>query len=223
MGNILIKIGASLLSADFSRLGKEVKKAQEGGADFIHLDIMDGHFVPNITFGPGIVKALRKETSLPFYTHLMIEKPEKYIEQFVQAGSDFIFIHEEACTNARRTLQMIRKMDVKAGVALKPETPLDAAVKVLDEVDGLLIMTVEPGFGGQAFINAMLPKIEEAKKIILDKALKVEIGVDGGINVETAPLAVKAGANILVAGSAIYGQRNVKLAIRRLRESISTM
>lgn len=223
MGNILIKIGASLLSADFSRLGKEVKKAQEGGADFIHLDIMDGHFVPNITFGPGIVEALRKETSLPFYTHLMIEKPEKYIEQFVQAGSDFIFIHEEACTNARRTLQMIRKMDVKAGVALKPETPLDVAVKVLDEVDGLLIMTVEPGFGGQAFINAMLPKIEEAKKIILDKALKVEIGVDGGINVETAPLAVKAGANILVAGSAIYGQRNVKLAIRRLRESISTM
>lgn len=223
MGNILIKIGASLLSADFSRLGKEVKKAQEGGADFIHLDIMDGHFVPNITFGPGIVEALRKETSLPFYTHLMIEKPEKYIEQFVQAGSDFIFIHEEACTNVRRTLQMIRKMDVKAGVALKPETPLDVAVKVLDEVGGLLIMTVEPGFGGQAFINAMLPKIEEAKKIILDKALKVEIGVDGGINVETAPLAVKAGANILVAGSAIYGQRNVKLAIRRLRESISTM
>ena len=219
----MIKIGASLLSADFSRLGREVRRAENGGADFIHLDVMDGHFVPNITFGPGIVKALRKETDLPFYTHLMIEKPEKYIKQFVQAGSDFVFIHEEACTNVISALQMIKKLDVKAGMALKPETPLDAAVKALDEVDGLLIMTVEPGFGGQAFINVMLPKIEEAKKTILDKGLNIDIGVDGGVNVETAPLAVKAGANVLVAGSAIYGQRNVKRAIQRLRESISTM
>lgn len=219
----MIKIGASLLSADFSRLGREVRRAENGGADFIHLDIMDGHFAPNITFGPDVIKAIRKEASLPFYTHLMIEKPEKYIEQFVQAGSDFIFIHEEACTNVRRTLQVIKKMDVKAGIALKPETPLDMAVKVLDEVDGLLIMTVEPGFSGQAFINAMLSKIKEAKKIILDKGLKIELGVDGGVNVETAPLAVKAGANVLVAGSAIYGQKNVKRAISRIRESISTM
>jgi len=219
----VIKIGASLLSADFSRLGREVRRAENGGADFIHLDIMDGHFAPNITFGPDVIKAIRKETSLPFYTHLMIEKPEKYIEQFVQAGSDFIFIHEEACTNLRRALQVIKKMDVKAGIALKPETPLDMAVKVLDEVDGLLIMTVEPGFGGQVFIHAMISKIGEAKKIILDKGLKIELGVDGGVNVETAPLAVKAGANILVAGSAIYGQKNVKRAISRIRESISTM
>jgi len=223
----LIKIGVSLFggycSADFSRLGIEVRRAENGGADFIHLDAMDGHFVPNITFGPGIVKAIRKETDLPFYTHLMIEKPEKYIKQFVQAGSDFVFIHEEACTNLISAIQMIKKMDVKTGIALKPETPLDAVVKVLDKVDGLLIMTVKPGFGGQAFIHAILPKIEEAKKTILDKGLKIDIGADGGINVETAPLAVKAGANVLVAGSAIYGQRNVKRAIRRLRESISTM
>ncbi len=223
----MIKIGASLFggycSADFSRLGKEVKRAEDGGADFIHLDVMDGHFVPNITFGPDTIKSIRKETKLPFYTHLMIENPEKFLEQFVKAGSDLIFIHEEACANMRETLQTIKKMGVKAGIALRPETPLEAAAKVLDEVDIILIMTVTPGFGGQPFINAILPKIEDAKKIILDNGLKIDLGVDGGINMETAPLAVKAGANVLVAGSAIYGQRSVKLAIKRLRESISNI
>jgi len=216
----LIRIGASVLSADFSRLGREVKRAEEGGADFIHFDVMDGHFVPNITFGSDVIKAVRKETSLPFYTHLMIEKPEKYIEQFVQAGSDFIFIHEEACTDLRETLQMIKKMQVKAGVALNPGTPLDKVVKVLDTVDALLIMTVESGFGGQVFMGAMLPKIEEARKTVLKKGLTLDIAVDGGINVKTAPLAVRAGANVLVVGSAIYGRKDVKRAIRRLKDSV---
>lgn len=216
----MIRIGASVLSADFSRLGREVKRAEEGGADFIHFDVMDGHFVPNITFGSDVIKAVRKETSLPFYTHLMIEKPEKYIEQFVQAGSDFIFIHEEACTDLRETLQMIKKMQVKAGVALNPGTPLDKVVKVLDTVDALLIMTVESGFGGQVFMGAMLPKIEEARKTVLKKGLTLDIAVDGGINVKTAPLAVRAGANVLVVGSAIYGRKDVKRAIRRLKDSV---
>ncbi len=215
----MIKIGASLLSADFSSLGTEAKRAEKGGADFLHFDIMDGHFVPNITFGPATVKALRDKTSLPFYVHLMIQNPDKHIESFAEAGSDLLTIHAETCPNLKQTLSQIRQHGIKAGVALNPETPLSSIEPILDKIDLLLIMTVEPGFGGQAFIPATLPKIREAKEKAQRHRITLEIGVDGGINEETAPLAVKAGANVLIAGSAIYGAKNVKRAIQKLRNS----
>jgi len=215
----LIKIGASLLSADFSRLGTEAKRAEKGGADFLHFDIMDGHFVPNITFGPATVKALRDKTSLPFYVHLMVLKPEKYIESFAETGSDLLIVHAETCPNLGRILDQIGQQGVKAGVALNPETPLGSIEPVLGKIDLLLIMTVEPGFGGQSFLPTTLPKIREAKEKAQERRIVLEIGVDGGINEKTAPLALKAGANILIAGSAIYGAKNVKRAIQRLRNS----
>ena len=216
----MVKIGASLLSADFSRLGIEVKRAEMGGADFIHFDVMDGHFVPNITFGPSMVRALRNKSELPFHVHLMIENPDLYVEKFVEAGSDVLLVHPEACPHLERTIQFISKQGVKMGVALNPKTPPILIDKVLDEVDEILLMTVEPGFGGQPFIRALLPKIEKAKKMIRERKLKTDLAVDGGVNYETAPLAVRAGANVLVAGSAIYGQRDVKQAIEKLRRSI---
>ena len=215
----MIKIGASLLSADFSRLGTEAKRAEKGGADFLHFDIMDGHFVPNITFGPATVKTLRDKTSLPFYVHLMIQNPEKYIEKFAEAGSDLLIVHMETCPNLERILGQIKQQGVKKGVALNPQTPMSSVEPVLDKIDLLLIMTVEPGFGGQSFIPATLPKIREAKEKAQKRRITLEIGVDGGINEKTAPLAVKAGANVLIAGSAIYGAKNVKRAIQRLRNS----
>ncbi|MEM2936325.1 MAG: ribulose-phosphate 3-epimerase, partial [Candidatus Bathyarchaeia archaeon] len=193
----LIKIGASLLSADFSRLGTEAKRAEKGGADFLHFDIMDGHFVPNITFGPATVKALRDKTSLPFYVHLMIQNPEKYIERFAEAGSDLLTVHAETCPNLEQILGQIGQKGVKAGIALNPETPLSSIEPILNKIDLLLIMTVEPGFGGQSFLPATLPKIKEAKERAQKSRITLEIGVDGGINKETAPLAVKAGANTL--------------------------
>jgi len=215
----LIKIGASLLSADFSRLGIEAKRAEKGGADFLHFDVMDGHFVPNITFGPATVKALRDKTCLPFYVHLMIQNPDKHIESFAKAGSDLLTVHAETCPNLKQILGQIRQKGVKAGVALNPETPLSSVEPALDKIDLLLIMTVEPGFGGQPFIPATLPKIREAKERTQKRRINLEIGVDGGINEETVPLAVEAGANVLIAGSAIYGAKNVKRAIQRLRNS----
>jgi len=215
----LIKIGASLLSADFSRLGTEAKRAEKGGADFLHFDIMDGHFVPNITFGPATVKALRNKTSLPFHIHLAIQNPEKYIESFAKAGSDLLTVHAETCPNLEQILGQIRQQGVKAGVALNPKTPLSSVEPILDKIDLLLIMTVEPGFGGQAFLPATLPKIREAKEKVQKRRINLEIGVDGGINEKTAPLVVEAGVNALIAGSAIYGAKNVKRAIQRLRNS----
>lgn len=216
----MIKIGASLLSADFSRLGIEVKRAEMSGADFIHFDIMDGHFVPNITFGPSTVRALRNKSKLPFRVHLMIENPELYVQQFAIAGSDMLLVHTEACTHLERTIRLISEQGVKAGVALNPKTPLISINNVLGEVDEILLMTVEPGFGGQPFIRALLPKIEKAKKIIEKRKPNADLAIDGGVNYETAPLAVRAGANVLVAGSAIYGQRDIKQAIEKLRRSI---
>ncbi|NLP37893.1 MAG: ribulose-phosphate 3-epimerase [Firmicutes bacterium] len=211
----MLKIAPSLLSADFARLGEEVKKVEAAGAHWLHFDIMDGHFVPNLTMGPLIVRALRKHSSLFFDVHLMIEKPERYFEAFAQAGADLLTVSAEACTHLHRVLQQIRALGVKAGVALNPATPLSVLEYVLDELDLVLIMSVNPGFGGQEFIPAVLPKIRQLKKIVGDKA--IEIQVDGGINAQTAPLVKEAGATVLVAGTAIFGQDDVQEAIRVLQ------
>jgi ribulose-phosphate 3-epimerase len=215
-----VKIGPSLLSADFSRLGVEVKKAEKGGADLLHFDIMDGHFVPNITFGPMIVEALRDKTSLPFYVHLMIERPDQYIERFADAGANLLSVHVEACTHLQRTIQNIKGQKVKAGVALNPATPLNTLEYVLGDLDAILVMTVNPGFGGQKFIKGMLPKIKNARQMIEERGLKIDVGVDGGIDEKTAPLAVRSGANVLIAGSAIFNHADIKLVIQRLRQSV---
>lgn len=215
----MLKIAPSLLSADFSQLGAEVKRVVEGGADMLHFDIMDGRFVPNITFGPLVIEALRNKTSLPFDVHLMIEKPDNYIERFVEVGSDILTVHAEACVHLQRTIQHIKQQGVKVGASLNPATALNAIEHVLDDLDMVLIMTVKPGFGGQDFIPAVLPKIRKARQMIEKRGLEVDIEVDGGINVETAPLVVSAGANVLVAGTSIFGQPDFKRVIQNLREA----
>jgi len=218
-----VKIAPSLLSADFSQLGVEVKKAEEGGADLLHFDIMDGHFVPNITFGPMIIEALRDKTSLPFYVHLMIEKPDEYIERFVEAGANLLIVHVEACKHLQRTIQHIKDQKVGVGVALNPATPLDTLEYVLGDLDMILIMTVNPGFGGQEFIRMMLPKIKRARQMIDEEDFKIDLGVDGGINEETAPLAVRMGATVLIAGTAVFGHTDIKRVIQSLRQSIEAI
>ena len=215
----MLKIAPSLLSADFSQLGEEVKKVEEGGADLLHFDVMDGCFVPNLTFGPLVIESLRDKTKLPFDVHLMIEKPDNHIERFIEAGSDMITVHAEACVHLQRTLKQIKQQGIKAGVALNPATSMHTIEYILDDLDMILIMTVNPGFGGQDFIATMLPKIRKAKSMIQKCGLKVDIEVDGGINVETAPLVLKAGANVLVAGTAIFHQPDVKKAIQSLRKA----
>ncbi len=215
-----MRIAPSLLSADFSRLEDELKRVEKGGADLLHFDVMDGCFVPNITFGPLVIEALRNKTKLLFDVHLMIEKPENYIKRFVEVGGDIITIHVEACIHLQRTLRYIKQQGVKTGVALNPATSLHMLEYVLDELDTILIMTVNPGFGGQKFIPAMLPKIREVKKMVKERGLDIDIEVDGGINIKTAPLAVKAGANVLVAGTAIFEQSDVKRYIQMLRKSV---
>lgn len=218
-GRPLLKIAPSLLAADFSRLGDEVRRAEEAGADMLHFDVMDGHFVPNITFGPLVVKALRNKTSLPFDVHLMIQNPDNYIERFTQAGSDIITVHAEACPHLQRTVRYIKKKGVKVGVSLSPDTPFHAVEHILDDLDMILIMTVNPGFGGQEFLPAVLPKIRRARQVIGERGLNVDLEVDGGINVETAPLVVEAGANVLVAGTAIFGQPDYKRVIQEMRKA----
>jgi len=216
-----IKIAPSILSADFSRLGEEVRKAEEAGADIIHLDIMDGHFVPNLTFGPIIVKAIRDYTKLPFYVHLMVERPEDYIERVIEAGGDLVIVHVEACTHLQKILSMIRDLGARSGVALNPATPLTTIEYVLDDLDLILIMSVNPGFGGQEFIPSVLPKIRRARRRVVKRGLEMEIAVDGGVNVETAPKIVEAGADVLVAGTAVFGKPDLKKAIQELREAAS--
>ena len=214
-----IKIAPSILSADFSRLGDEVRRAEEAGADIIHLDIMDGHFVPNLTFGPIIVKAIRSHTKLPFHVHLMVERPEDYIERVIEAGGDLVIVHVEACIHLQRVLSMIRDLGARSGVALNPATPLTTIEYVLDDLDLILIMSVNPGFGGQDFIPSVLPKIKRARRRIMKKGLQIEIAVDGGVSVETAPKIVEAGADVLVAGTAVFGKPDLKRAIQELREA----
>ena len=211
------KIAPSILSADFSRLAEEIAAVEKAGADLIHIDVMDGHFVPNITIGAGVIAALRKTTRLPFDVHLMIENADRYIESFVQAGSDIITVHVEATHHLHRTVSMIRELGVKAGVSLNPATPLGQVEEILAAVDQLLIMTVNPGFGGQKFIAGVLPKIRRAKELINATAPAVLIEVDGGVTLDNIAAISAAGADILVAGAAVFGQGNYAQTIAKMK------
>jgi len=216
-----IKIAPSILSADFSCLGQQVREVVKAGADYIHVDVMDGHFVPNISIGIPVVESLRKVTRIPLDVHLMIEKPELYIEKFARAGADIITVHVEASTHLDSTIKAIRKLGKKAGVSLNPATPLSAIDEILGSVDLVLVMTVNPGFGGQEFIASVVDKIARLKQIIYNRKIKAELEVDGGITAKTAPIVVNAGANVLVAGSAIFNlELSVSAAMRKLQDSI---
>jgi ribulose-phosphate 3-epimerase len=213
----MIKVAPSILSANFSNLANEVDKVEKAGADILHIDIMDGHFVPNITMGPPIVASLREKTSLPFDVHLMISEPDKFIDDFVKAGADIICVHQEACTHLNRTIYNIKDRGIKAAVALNPATSLSTLDYVLDDIDMILLMTVNPGFGGQAFIKSMVNKISDLKKIVDEKKLILDIEVDGGINGDNVKDVIAAGANVIVAGSYIYKAKDIKGAIDSLR------
>jgi ribulose-phosphate 3-epimerase len=213
----MVKIAPSILSADFARLAEEIRDVEQGGADYIHVDVMDGHFVPNITIGPLIVEAIRPVTKLPLDVHLMIEQPDRYIPAFAKAGADYLSVHVEACPHLHRTIHLIKEHGVKAGVVLNPHTPVEMIQHIIDDVDLVLLMTVNPGFGGQKFIPSVLPKIRQVAQLVKERGRFVEIEVDGGINAETARLCMEAGANVLVAGSAIYNERDRAAAIRAIR------
>jgi ribulose-phosphate 3-epimerase len=216
---MMTKIAPSILSADFANLANEIRDVEKGGADYIHVDVMDGHFVPNITIGPLIVEAIRPVTKLPLDVHLMIENPDRYIEEFVKAGADIITVHQEACVHLHRTIMMIKEQGVKAGVVLNPATPVSLIEEMLPEVDMVLLMTVNPGFGGQRFIPSVLKKVEELSKLREALELDFEIEIDGGVNIETAGLCTDAGADVLVAGSAVYNQEDRAAAIAAIREA----
>ena len=213
-----IKIAPSILSADFSRLGEQVVEVSNAGADYIHIDVMDGQFVPNITIGASVVKAIRPHTKLPLDVHLMIESPENQIFNFAQAGADIITVHIETCSHIYRVIQSIKECNVKAGVSLNPGSPLELISEVLPLVDLVLIMTVNPGFGGQKFIDGMVNKITTLRQIMNQQQCQAELEVDGGITTRTAPTAAKAGATILVAGTAIFGAtQGIKDALRQIK------
>jgi len=216
-----IKIAPSILSADFARLGEQVAEAAKAGADYIHVDVMDGHFVPNITIGPAVVKAIRPHTDLPLDVHLMIERPPDYIKQFADAGADIITVHVEACPHIHRTIQTIKECGVKAGASINPGTPVDRLDDILADLDLVLIMTVNPGFGGQKFIENTLNKIKLMRQKLDDEKLAAELEVDGGINVDIAPKVVSAGADVLVAGAAVFSSgQTIREAILKIRSSL---
>ena len=212
-----IKIAPSILSADFRKLEAEIRKVEEAGADLIHIDVMDGHFAPNITIGPAIVKACRKATKLPLDVHLMIENPDRYIPDFARAGADIITFHVEASKNLNEDIELIRQNNAKPGVVVNPATPVESVFPVLDKVDMVLLMSVNPGFEGQKFMPEVLPKIVKLKSLVVSRKLSVDIEVDGGINLENAREVIKAGANVLVAGSAIFYSQDYKKIICGLK------
>ena len=217
-----IRIAPSILAADFARLGEQVAEAEKAGADRIHVDVMDGHFVPNISIGPVVVESLRPVTKLPLETHLMIETPIRYLDAFAEAGADSMIVHQEGAVNLHRTVQHIRKLGKRAGVAINPATPAQVLEEILQDADLILVMTVNPGFGGQEFIATTLPKIRRVREMIERVKPDCELEVDGGIDAKTAPLTVQAGANVLVAGSSIFHAKDgVAAAMERLRVSIN--
>ena len=216
-----VKLAPSILSADFSRLGEQVAEATKAGADYIHIDVMDGRFVPQITIGAPVVATIRKWTNLPLDVHLMIEAPESQINQFVDAGADIITVHIEACSHIHRVVQTIKEAGVKAGVSLNPGTPIDTLMEVLPSLDLVLVMTVNPGFGGQVFIEAMLDKVARLRAELDRKSLATELEVDGGINAEVAPKVVRAGARVLVAGAAVFDSgQTIGEALGKIRASL---
>ncbi len=215
------KIAPSILSADFSRLGDEVRAVEKAGADVIHVDVMDGHFVPNITIGPLVVQGLKKLTSLPLDVHLMIDNPERYIESFAQAGSDWITIHAEVCPLLKRMIKKVRQLKARPGIVLKPATPLKTLFPILDDIDLVLIMSVNPGFGGQSFIPATLRKIERLRRIVDQNNYSMEIEVDGGVKVENIGEVSRAGGDIFVVGTGIFKTENYEETIRKLRQEIA--
>ena len=217
----MIKLAPSILSADFARLLEDVKKVEKAGCEYLHIDVMDGHFVPNITLGPGIVKSLRKDVDMVFDAHLMIENPDNYIKQFVDAGCDIIVVHQEACRHLHRTIQNIKSHGIKAGVALNPATPIDTIKYVLQDVDMVLLMSVNPGFGGQSYIPVVTQKIKELKTLIDEMGLDIDIEVDGGVKPSNISEVVSAGANVIVAGSAIFNAGDIDEAVKSLRENAS--
>ena len=217
----MVKLAPSILSADFARLLEDVKKVEKAGCEYLHIDVMDGHFVPNITLGPGIVKSLRKDVDMVFDAHLMIENPDNYIKQFVDAGCDIIVVHQEACRHLHRTIQNIKSHGIKAGVSLNPATPIDTIKYVLQDVDMVLLMSVNPGFGGQSYIPVVTEKIKELKSLIDEMGLDIDIEVDGGVKPSNISEVVNAGANVIVAGSAIFNTDDIDEAVKSLRENAS--
>jgi ribulose-phosphate 3-epimerase len=218
-----VKIAPSILSADFARLGEQVAEAEAGGADYIHVDVMDGHFVPNITIGPLVVRAVRRSTRLPVDVHLMIESPERYLADFCAAGADNLSVHVETCPHLHRTIQQIKELGCRAGVVLNPSTPVAAIEEILPEVDLVLVMTVNPGFGGQVLIEGTLAKIRRVRALLDEMGSGAEIEVDGGVDPETAQRVSEAGAGVLVAGSAVFGaQEGIASAISRIRAAATS-